>query len=112
MSLQRFWRRSARSAQDIRLSFSQQPLRLLAQLRPQVGARRRISHVGGEKADLGAAVEALAVELEAIERLPLGELDHRVGELDLAAGASILRGENPEDLGLQDVAAGDDEIGG
>src|SRR5262245_8763588 len=98
--MQRILVRRLRHLQN-RSTFPQQTFRFLAKLWPQVGARQRISHVGGEKADLGAAVEALAVELEAVERLPLGELDHRVGELDLAAGASILRGENPEDFGLQ-----------
>src|SRR5215510_15741384 len=69
------------------LTVPQQPLRLLAKLRPQVGARERIGHVGGEEADLGAAVEALAFELYAVERLLACEPAHGVGELDLAAGA-------------------------
>src|SRR5215470_19456656 len=68
------------------LTFPQQPPRLLAELGPEVSARERVGEVGGEEADLGAAVEALAVELQAIERLRLGELDHGVGELDLATG--------------------------
>src|SRR5262245_33912986 len=72
------------------LTFPQQPLRLLAELGPEVGARKRVGEVGGEEADLGAAVEALAVELQPIERLRFGELDHGVGELDLAAGAAVL----------------------
>src|SRR5262245_4552602 len=94
------------------LTVPQQPLRFLAKLGPQVGARERIGHVGGEKADLGPAAEALPLELEAIERLPLGELDHRIGELDLTAGAAILRRANAEALRLRGIAAGDDEIGG
>src|SRR3954452_19690890 len=78
------------------LSLAQQPLRLLAELGAEVCARQRIGEVGGEKADLGAAVEALAIELQSIERLRLGELDHGVGELDLAAGAAALPGEDAE----------------
>src|SRR5215470_6856028 len=91
------------------LPFPQQPLRLLAKLRPQVGARERIGHVGGEEADLGAAVEALAFELDAVERLLARKPAHGVGELDLAAGATLLLLQDAEDLGLQDVAAGDDQ---
>src|SRR5215475_4674531 len=94
------------------LTFAQQPLRLLAEFGPEIGARERVGEVGGEEADLGAAVKALAVELEPVERLRLGEFDHGVGELDLAAGAAALLGENAKDLRLQDVAAGDDQIGG
>ena len=75
-----------------------------------VGARQRVGDVGGEEADLGAAVEALAFEFQAVERLLLGKLDHRVGELDFAAGAALLRRQDVEDLRLQDVAAGDDEV--
>src|SRR5262249_48721460 len=59
---------------------------------------------------LRAAVEAPALEFQAVERLHLGKFNHRVGELDLAAGAALLGGKNVEDAGLQDVAAGDDEI--
>src|SRR5207245_1314520 len=91
--------------------FPQQPLRLLAELGSEVCARKRVSKVSGEETDLGAAVEALAIELQPVERLRLGELDHGVGELDLAASAAVLPGEDAEDLRLQDVAAGDDQIG-
>ena len=87
----------------------------LLQRRPEcrrdVVARERIGDVGGEEADLRAAVEAAAFELQAVERLLLGEPDHRVGELDLAAGAALLGRQDVEDLRLQDVAAGDDEVG-
>ena len=33
----------------------------------------------------------LALELDAVEALGLGKPDHGVGELDLAAGAALLR---------------------
>src|SRR5262245_3992757 len=66
----------------------QQPLRLLAEFRRNVGPRQRVGDVGGEEADLGAAVVARPLELEAVEGLPLGERDHGVGELNLAAGAA------------------------
>src|SRR6266545_2402649 len=88
----------------------EQALRLFAEFRRDVGAGEGVGDVGGEEADLGAAVVALAVELQAVERLALGERDHRVGELDLAAGAARLRRQEVEDLRLQDIAAGDDEI--
>src|SRR5438132_1505178 len=87
---------------------AQYPLQLRAKLRRNVLAGERIGHIGGEEADLRAAVEALAGELEAAEALRLGEPDHRVGELDLVAGAARLVGQDVEDLRLQDVAAGDD----
>ena len=83
------------------------PLELRAELRRDVGARERVGDIGGEEADLGAAVEAAAFELQAVERLRARERDHGVGELDLAAGAGCLLFQNVEDLRLQDVAAGD-----
>src|ERR1700737_4180457 len=95
------------SAQPILLP--QQPLELRAHRRRDVGARERIGDVGGEETSLRAAVEASACELQSVERLRPGELDHGVGELDLAAGAALPGGQKVEDFGLQDVAAGDDE---
>src|SRR5262249_45088029 len=80
--------------------------------RRDVAALERIRDVGGKKAPLRATIEAPAVEFEAIERLGLGELDHRIGELDLTARAAPLGGKNVEDLRLEDVAAGDDEVRG
>src|SRR5262249_27568731 len=91
-------------------AFAQQALGFLAQFGRDVGTRERVGDVRREKADLRTAVIALAFELQAIERLLLGELDHRVGQLDLAAGATVLRRQDGEDFGLQDVAAGDDEV--
>src|SRR5262249_56048955 len=92
------------------------PAKQAPQLRPHrrryVAALERIGNVGRKKAHLRAAIEAPAVEFEAIERLGLGELDHRVGDLDLTARAALLSGENVEDLGLEDIAAGDDEVRG
>src|SRR2546423_15460563 len=49
--------------------FSQQPLRLLAELGPEVCPRQRVSEVGGEKSDLGASVEALTLKLQTVERM-------------------------------------------
>src|SRR6478672_8726679 len=89
----------------------QNPLELHAQRGAEVVAGERVGGVGGEETDLRAAVETLAVEFEAVERLRLGELDHGVGELYFAPGATLLRRQDVENLRLQDVAAGDDEIG-
>src|SRR5262249_20926684 len=83
---------------------TQQLLELGVERRRDVLALARVGHVGGEEAALRAAVEGAAFELEPIERLPLGELDHGVGELNLAARAALLGSENLEDLRLQDVA--------
>src|SRR5580704_6457672 len=74
-------------------------------------ARECVGDVGGKKTNLRAAIEAATRELEPVERLGLGKLDHRIGELNLVAGAALLRSENIEDFRLQDVAAGDDEVG-
>src|SRR3569623_3588805 len=88
---------------------------ILLHLRDQPGAQLRplqaVGDVGAEEAVLGAAIMALALELDAIECLRLGKADHGVGELDLAAGAALLGLEELEDLGLQDVAASDREVG-
>ena len=83
-----------------------------AEARRDVLARQRVGHVGGEKADLGAAVEAAAFELEAVEGLRPRQLDHGVGQLDLATGTALLRAEEVENFRLQDVAACEDQIRG
>src|ERR1700692_1141491 len=85
-------------------------LHLLAQHVPQVGARHAEGDVGAEEAGLGAAIVALALELDAVETLGLCKTDHRIGELDLAAGAAALGFQDREDFRLQDVASGDRQI--
>ena len=87
-------------------SLFQHPLELHPQRGAEVVTGERVGGIGGEEADLGAAVETLAVEFEAVERLRLGELDHGVGELYFAPGAALLRGQEVENLRLQDVTAG------
>ena len=42
----------------------------------------------------------------------LRQPDHGIGDLDLAAGAALALLEHSEDLRLQDVAAGDVQVGG
>src|SRR5262249_4107259 len=71
-------------------ALGEQVLEFGAERRPEVVARQPVGDVGGEEADLRAAVEAAALELEPVERLLLGEPDHGVGELDLAARAARL----------------------
>src|SRR5215211_2577792 len=100
-------RPTGRSAQDPASALGQELLELGAERRCDIGARQRVGDVGGEKADLRAAVEDAAVEAIAEERLGLGQLQHGVGHLNLAAGAGGLALEERENLGLQDVAAGD-----
>src|SRR5690349_11729709 len=87
-------------------SLADQPLKFLAEFGRDVAACEGVGNVGGEKADLGAAVEAAAFEFQAVEILFLRQRDHGVGELDLAAGAGLLRRQKIEDFRLQDVAAG------
>src|SRR5215467_8045478 len=67
------------------LAVAEQAPEFGAHRRRDVAALERIGDVGRKKAHLRAAVEAPAVEFEPIERLGLGELDHRISELDLAA---------------------------
>ncbi len=67
--------------------------------------------IGGEEAEPRAAVVGPSVESHAVEGLGAGELDHAVGQLDLAARALLDQFENLEDFRLQDVAARDDQVG-
>src|SRR3954464_1666328 len=90
---------------QILLHFRNEPV---TQLRPL----QAVGDVGAEEAGLGAAIMALALELDAVEALRSGEADHGIGELDLSAGAALLGLQDLEDLRLQDVAAGDREVGG
>src|SRR5262249_13455062 len=87
-------------------------LHLRAQVLAQLGAGHAEGDVGAQEAGLRAAVVALAFELHAIEFLFLRKTNHRVGELYLAAGAALLGFQYLEDFRLQDVAAGDGEVGG
>src|ERR1700716_4560568 len=82
-------------------------LHLRAQAVAQIGARHGEGDVGAEEAGLGAAIVPFALELDTVEALGLGKLDHGIGELDLAAGAALLGLQDLENLGLQDVAPGD-----
>src|ERR1700730_15211144 len=86
-------------------------LHLRAQVVAQIGAGHAERDVGAQEARLRAAIVPLALELDAVEFLRFGELDHAIGELDLAAGAALLRLQDLEDLRLQDVAAGDRKVG-
>ena len=53
------------------LAVAEQALELGPHRRGDVLARERIGDIGGEEADLRAAVEAAAFEFEAVERLPV-----------------------------------------
>src|SRR5690606_25870256 len=68
--------------------------------------------IGGKEADLAAAVEDATLIFHPGEGLALDQHLHGVGDLDFAAGALPLLAENGEDLGLEDVAAGDEQVGG
>src|SRR6478672_9462238 len=80
---------------------SKQPLQLGAEFRRDVVAIERVGDVGGEESDLRAAVVGAPVELVAVERRGLHQRDHRVGELDLAAGALLLMLQDAENFRLQ-----------
>src|SRR5579871_941680 len=106
------WPRSGSGKMDLRLRvpLPEQRLHLGAQRRGDVVARQSISDIGRQETDLAAAIEAAAFELEPIEWLFAGEPDHRVGDLDLAPGAPALVGQDLENLRLQNIAAGDDQV--
>src|SRR3546814_13549337 len=70
---------------------------------PQVVALQRIGEVGLEEASLAAAVEPPAFEAQAVEGLPADGARHRVGKLNLAAGAPVLAFQLVDDLPLQAV---------
>src|SRR4051812_48927725 len=89
---------------------AQQPFQLLAERRRDVRTIERIGHIGGQEAKLRAAIIGAAIELVTVERCCFGLRDHRVGKLDLATRAALLIFQNAEDLRLQDVASGDDQV--
>src|SRR5579871_4196940 len=86
-------------------------LHLGAQAVAQFLPRHAEGDVGAQEAGLRSAIMALAAELKAVEFLGFGKPDHRIGKLDLAAGATLLGLQDLEYLRLEDVAAGDREIG-
>src|SRR4051812_6313611 len=75
------------SLENATLLIAQHGLDFLAEFRGDILARERVAHIGGEEADLRAAVEAASVEFQPVEGLLLGQRQHGIGELDLAAGA-------------------------
>jgi hypothetical protein len=81
-----------------------------AHRRADIVARYRQRDVRLDKAGLVAAIVTLAIEGEAMERLVADQLRHRVGQLDLAAGALFLRLQDAHHLGLKDVAARDHQV--
>src|SRR5882724_2008666 len=81
-----------------------------AQVLAQIGARHAEGDIGAEEAGLGAAIVPLALEFDAIEALGFLKPAHRIGKLDLAAGAVFQRFQDLEDLRLQNVAPGDRQI--
>src|SRR5947209_2824021 len=70
------------------------------------------SDIGGQKTEAGAAIIGDAVEAHAMETLFLGERQHGVGQLYLAAGALFALLEDGENLRLENVAAGDIQVRG
>src|SRR5689334_13066033 len=86
-------------------------LQRLTEGRTEVLAGKPVGDIGGKETHAIAAIIGLALEFEAEEAVLSHQLDHRVGQLDLAAGAGVLRGDAVEDLRLQDIAAGNDQIG-
>src|SRR5262249_20019446 len=94
------------------LPIAEEALELGAHARCNVIAFEGVADIAPKKPPLRAAIEGPSFEFQSVKRLCSREFDHRVGELDFAAGAAPLRGENAEDLGLQDITAGDDEVRG
>src|ERR1700722_6552848 len=89
-----------------------QPTQFLLEPWCKVAAVEREREVGGEKPEPGAAVEGPTVESRAMKGLGAGELDHAVGQLNLAARALFDRFEDLKNLRLENIASRNDEIGG
>ena len=64
-----------------------------------------------EEAELVAGVVALAFEAVGVDRAAAQQVLEGVGELDFAARARVDRLQRVEDLGRQDVAADDGQVG-
>ena len=95
----------------VRSAFAHQPLDLRAQRRRDVGAVERIGDVGGEEADLRAAVEALGPRTS-VRRTAASSASAIIASVSWISPPAprLLRRQDVEDLRLQDVAAGDDEV--
>ena len=93
------------------LAVAQQPLDLGAQRRRDVGALQRIGDVGGEEADLRAAVEAAGPRTSA-RRTAASSASLIIASVSWISPPAprFCVAEDVEDLRLQDVAAGDDEV--
>ena len=77
----------------------------LTKRRSEIGSGQPIGDIGGEEADLVAAIIGRAREFERPEVLLGEQPDHRIGDLDLAARTRRLLLDLGEDLGLKDIAA-------
>ena len=73
-------------------------------------ALQAIDDIGGEKSQLVAAVIGRAFIGQAVEGLPRHQADHRIGDLDFAAGPWGLGGNFRKDFRLQDVTPGNDQV--
>ena len=85
-------------------------LQHLPKPRTEIVALQAIGNVGGEKTQLVAAVIGGAFIDQAMEGLPRHQPYHGVGNLNLAAGPRCLRQDFIKDLGLQDIASGNDQV--
>src|SRR5829696_10539946 len=70
-----------------------------------------IGDIGHEETNLVAAVIGGAAKFQPIKGLLVHELDHGVGDLDLAAGTFALLLDPGKNLGLKNIAARDYQIG-
>src|SRR5918996_2445271 len=77
----------------------------------KIGPRQRIGDIRSEEAELRSAVESAPLIFVSIEGLALEQGQHRVGDLNLAAGSFLLRSENIENFRLKNIAAENGEIG-
>ena len=91
-------------------SRSEQRTYLLGEIGGEVLAVERVGDIGGQEAELGAAVKAAASKATAEEGLGLGQTNHRVGKLDLVASAALKAREMLENRRLQDITAIDVEV--
>jgi len=91
-------------------SLAQQLLQLCPEGRRNILPCQRESDIRCEETETGAAIIGDAVEAHAVEAPGLCKREHRIGQLDFAAGAFFALFENAENIGLEDVPAGDIKV--
>src|SRR3954447_13539012 len=93
-------------SQDGKLNknLAQQLLQLRPECRRDVLARQREGGIGGEETEAGAAIIGDAIEAHAMKTVFLSEGEHRIRQLDFAAGAFFALLQDGENFRFENVA--------